>query len=172
MRNLTLLLTGLAVAGSGLAGGTAGADERGDRRRVENDDKKAPVEVVRDHRDEPVRRDVRDTRDVREERPGARDERPGARDERRDGRPQSEPVKERGERVVRAPVAAPPRAPADRGGRISGYVWIPGEYRFLEGQYVYIPGHHERERPGQHWVAGSWSRHGKQFVQVPGRWVR
>jgi hypothetical protein len=75
-------------------------------------------------------------------------------------------------RLAITPQVAPPPIPAERAPRARGYVWISGEYQWLNGRYLFIAGHYEKARRGFHWVAATWTRHGRTFEKIPGHWER
>ena len=63
------------------------------------------------------------------------------------------------------PLDQPPPPPRAETPNVEpGQVWIPGFWRWVNGQYVWEPGHRARAVPGQHWQAGFWS-------QRDGHWI-
>lgn len=52
-----------------------------------------------------------------------------------------------------------------------GHVWIRGHYEW-RNRWVWVPGHWERARAGQHWVPGKWERRGNRWVWQKGYWGR
>jgi len=143
LKKFSKLVLSAGLLGSLALGGIAAADERYDANRTV---------IVRDHRDEAPRPEPERTQYLR--------------------RTAVNP-----NQLVRyepsdSPRFAPPVIPAERAPRVRGYVWISGEYQWLNGRYVFIAGHYEKVRRGFHWVPASWTRQGRTFVKVPGHWGR
>jgi len=65
------------------------------------------------------------------------------------------------------PVAMRPAPP------FRGAVWIPEEYMWRGGRYVYVTPHYVRApHRGHTWVAGYWNTHRGRPVWVQGYWRR
>jgi len=65
--------------------------------------------------------------------------------------------------------------PPPRQERVSfrpGYVWVTGRWAYRGSRYVWLDGHHERERRGHRWVEGRWDRRGRRHVWIDGHWSR
>jgi WXXGXW repeat (2 copies) len=56
----------------------------------------------------------------------------------------------------------PPRA---------GWIWEPGHWVWINGQYVWRRGHWIAARPGYRWMVGAWVPRGPNWVWVPGHWA-
>ena len=56
----------------------------------------------------------------------------------------------------------------------SGYVWVPGHWRWSSRQrrYVWEQGTWERDRPGFRFVGPRWVLRRGEWTFVPGHWVR
>lgn len=65
----------------------------------------------------------------------------------------------------------PPRREARPAPR-RGQVWVPGHWEWRRGRYVWVAGNWERERRGQRRREARWVRRGREWVFVPGGWVR
>jgi WXXGXW repeat (2 copies) len=65
--------------------------------------------------------------------------------------------------AVRYEPVPPPRA---------GWVWAPGYWRWVNGQYAWYRGHWIVARPGYRWVVGAWAPRGPRWYYAPGHWVR
>jgi len=78
----------------------------------------------------------------------------------------------RPEVVVTAPDRPPPDAPRETAARWRGHAWVGGEYQWIRGRYIYVPGHWVEARRGSHWVDGRWVHRGDRYVHIPGHWVR
>ncbi len=52
-----------------------------------------------------------------------------------------------------------------------GMVWIPGFWGWNGQAYVWVAGHHERERRGYRYIVPAWSMVGNAWVFQPGYWV-
>lgn len=67
----------------------------------------------------------------------------------------------------------PPRYPYEARGRGpgSGFVWMPGFYRYSGRNYMWVPGHWSAVQPGyRSWSPGRW-RHSRQgWFWQDGRW--
>ena len=50
------------------------------------------------------------------------------------------------------------------------YVWARGYWAWEDGDYVWKPGHQERQQPGKTWVNAEWGRVDSKWVFAPGRW--
>lgn len=48
-------------------------------------------------------------------------------------------------------------------------VWIPGEWEWRGGRYVYINGHYEHAGPRE-WIPGHWREARGGYVWVKGHW--
>ncbi|HLU67226.1 MAG TPA: YXWGXW repeat-containing protein [Kofleriaceae bacterium] len=73
---------------------------------------------------------------------------------------------------VRAyPVEPPPAPRAEKVATRSGYVWVPGYYKWEAGAYVWVDGHWERARKDKVWEPGRWERRGDRYVWIEGRWT-
>jgi len=83
-----------------------------------------------------------------------------------------EPAHPRRVAIVAVDVRPPPPrivvVPAAR----SGYVWVPGYWRWSGRDHVWVEGHWLRERRGWHWVPAHWDERGGRFYFQPGVWVR
>jgi hypothetical protein len=53
----------------------------------------------------------------------------------------------------------------------AGWIWEPGHWAWVNGQYVWRRGYWFAVRPGYRWVAGVWVPRGPNWVWVPGLWV-
>jgi hypothetical protein len=51
-----------------------------------------------------------------------------------------------------------------------GAVWIPGEWTWSGGRYVYVHGYYTHARAGHVWVRGSWYNNGRGYVWHRGHW--
>lgn len=72
--------------------------------------------------------------------------------------------------VALHPTYAPPRARIEHVVPRAGYVWIAGEYEWLNGEYVWIGGHWEVEQVGQFYTSGRWERQNDRYTFVRGEW--
>jgi hypothetical protein len=62
------------------------------------------------------------------------------------------------------PVIVRPAAP------YRGAVWIPGEWQWRGGRYVYVNPHYVHARRGHVWTQGHWNNISGGSVWVAGRW--
>jgi hypothetical protein len=53
----------------------------------------------------------------------------------------------------------------------AGFVWIHGSWNYQAGQWTWIDGHWERERPGYRHDRGRWEQRDRQWVWIEGTWV-
>jgi hypothetical protein len=51
-----------------------------------------------------------------------------------------------------------------------GYVWITGDWVWVNGNYRWREGHWAHRRPGYAWHEGYWERHGKGWKWRRGHW--
>jgi hypothetical protein len=52
-----------------------------------------------------------------------------------------------------------------------GYYWVPGNYLYNSGGYVWRPGRWDRPPAGRHrWDNGRWDRRGNRYYYREGRW--
>lgn len=51
-----------------------------------------------------------------------------------------------------------------------GAVWIPGEWTWSGGRYVYVRGYYTRPRAGRVWVRGTWNRGPRGYAWHRGHW--
>lgn len=65
-----------------------------------------------------------------------------------------------------APVMVRPAPP------YAGAVWIPEEYMWSGGSYVYVAPHYVHPRGGRNWAPGYWNTHRGRQVWVKGHWRR
>src|SRR5688572_9578249 len=65
----------------------------------------------------------------------------------------------------------PPAAQEERYEARAGYVYVRGRWNWQGNQWVWAPGHWERERVGYMWEEGQWVRRGNSWHWVEGRWV-
>ncbi|MDQ2962470.1 MAG: YXWGXW repeat-containing protein [Pseudomonadota bacterium] len=54
----------------------------------------------------------------------------------------------------------------------TGYVWVPGYWRWDRGRHVWVKGHWIRERRGYHWTPHRWHERGKRWHFEAGHWDR
>jgi hypothetical protein len=74
--------------------------------------------------------------------------------------------------VLVAPMGPPPaRVEAPPPPR-DGFVWDPGHWRWMHGQYAWAPGHWQAVRVGYRWVPGHWAPRGPNWRWIPGHWAR
>ena len=54
----------------------------------------------------------------------------------------------------------------------SGYIWVPGYYRWEEPRrsHVWVEGRWEADRPGHRWVYDRWVERDRRYYYEPGRW--
>ncbi|SRR5579864_259768 len=67
---------------------------------------------------------------------------------------------------------APPPPVVENFAPRAGYVVVPGYYRYDDHshQHVWVKGHYEAERHGQHYVAPEWQQHEGHWGLREGHW--
>lgn len=73
--------------------------------------------------------------------------------------------------VIIAPHAPPPPRVEVLPAARPGFVWDPGHWHWVHGDYIWRPGHWEVVRVGFHWVPGHWIERGPNWRWVPGHWA-
>ncbi|MGZ3754208.1 MAG: hypothetical protein ACXVAY_13205 [Mucilaginibacter sp.] len=51
-----------------------------------------------------------------------------------------------------------------------GAIWIPGEWVWNGGRYIYINGHWARPRVGRVYIAGHWQQGPRGYFWIKGYW--
>lgn len=75
--------------------------------------------------------------------------------------------------VELAPTTAPPPPRYEAVPVVeSGYVWVPGSWRWNDGRYVWREGYREHARPGYHWREPRWEHGARGWVMYEGGWDR
>jgi YXWGXW repeat-containing protein len=54
----------------------------------------------------------------------------------------------------------------------TGYVWVPGYWRWDGHRHVWVKGHYVPERHGYHWSPHRWEEHDKHWRFEAGHWDR
>jgi hypothetical protein len=65
----------------------------------------------------------------------------------------------------------PPPLMSERMEARSGFVWTQGHWTNASGEWHWLPGRWESERPGHVWQEGRWQQRGKRWHRFEGRWV-
>ncbi|WDF53412.1 hypothetical protein [Mucilaginibacter sp. KACC 22063] len=52
----------------------------------------------------------------------------------------------------------------------AGAYWVPGEWTWSGGRYVYMRGYYVRSRPGRVYVQGHWDRGPRGYAWRRGHW--
>lgn len=75
-------------------------------------------------------------------------------------------------RVVYVDVAPPdPVVEAVSGAPNTGYIWVPGYYRYSRGTYLWVGGRWQLPPRGRTvWVTGRWQNSPQGWYWVSGRW--
>jgi hypothetical protein len=76
--------------------------------------------------------------------------------------------------MERGATLAPDAPPAPRDPYFvdkPGEVWVHGRWAWLDHQWVWQPGHHEKAREGQELVCGRWERRKNAYEWIESAWV-
>jgi hypothetical protein len=71
------------------------------------------------------------------------------------------------------PLDRPPPPPQREEIRLEpGQAWVPGHWRWENGQYLWSPGARARAQPGMHYKPGEWVQRDGHWIWTNGDWVR
>ena len=68
------------------------------------------------------------------------------------------------------PSSAPPALRVERYDNRAGYLWVRGNWNWQGDQWVWVPGHYERERRGYRYREPRWEERDGAWISVQGTW--